>query len=195
MSILAKQKSYKIVFGSGLTNTGVSTLLRAFLEWPKWTPSRDDAYHATIDFERKEINYVNSQFVIFDLENHTAFLDRWVGELSEYMFSGVNVLVFIVDPIEIRDLKRVRYYFEKMKDHLDTYSPSAKIFVFLHKWDLVPSNLTGELYNEIRSFLFANLDPSFLEAQIRVYKTSVFTRPLTSPMLDVFITALTGEFL
>ncbi len=93
------------------------------------------------------------------------------------------------------DGKRVRYYFEKMIDHLNTYSPEAKVFVFIHKWDLVPKNLTGELYNEIRSYLFENVDPSYQESNIRVYNTSVFNQTLTKPMLEVFTTAKIGEFL
>ncbi|MFX0172716.1 MAG: ADP-ribosylation factor-like protein [Candidatus Hodarchaeota archaeon] len=188
-----KKKPYKIVFGSGQTLVGVSTLLKSFLEG--WTPSQNENYLATIDYERKELEYSNIKFEIFDLGNQTAFLDRFVGELSEFIFSGVRVLVFVVDPIDIRALNRVRFYFEKMISHLNTYSPKAKVFVFFNKWDLVPKNLVEELYNEIRSYLFEAIDPSYQQSNIRIYKTSVFGKTLTKPMLDVFSTTLTGEFL
>ncbi|MFX1286571.1 MAG: ADP-ribosylation factor-like protein [Promethearchaeota archaeon] len=190
---LSQQISHKILFGSGLTLAGVSTLLKTFLDC--CPPRRDHLYHATIDYERMELDYANTNFTIFDLGNQTAFLDKFVGELKEFLFGKVRVLVFVVDPIEILSLKQVRYYFEKMINHLTTFSPEAKVFVLINKWDLVPKNLTEELYNEIESYLFENVDPSYQKSNIRIYKTSVFNKTLTKPMLDVFTTVLTGEFL
>jgi hypothetical protein len=53
--IQMKKNSYKIVFGSGATNGGVSTLIKTFMDC--CSPSREEHYHATIDYERIELDY------------------------------------------------------------------------------------------------------------------------------------------
>jgi hypothetical protein len=147
-------------------------------------PKKDADYHATIDYERKQKVIAGTELTIFDLGGQTAFLDRFTGELSEFIFSGVKTLVFVVDSIEIKDISRAKYYLDLSLKKLTQYSPEATVFVFQHKADLIPTKMREEVRKTIQEYLGAGVTQRF-----RYFETSVFSDSIFKAMGDVYADA------
>ena len=181
MSYLAKRKSSKVLI-LGLAKAGKSTIIRAVTEGK--IPEKNADYHATIDYERKQKVVAGTELTIFDLGGQTAFLDRFTGELSEFIFSGVRTLVFVVDSIEIKDISRAKYYLDLSVKKLDQYSPNSSIFIFQHKADLVPKNLKEEVRKTVNDYLSAGINK-----KLKYYETSVFSDSIFRAMGEVYAEA------
>ena len=98
-----------------------------------WMPHKDHDSPPTIDYDRYEKTVLGIEFTLFNLGGQTAFLDRFIGELSEFIFSGVVSFIFSVDALEIKKLPKAKYYFDLALKKLTQYSPSASVFLFIHK--------------------------------------------------------------
>ena len=141
----------------------------------------------TIDYERFRITLGDREITGFDLGG-TGFLDRFTGELSEFIFSAVKSLVFVVDSINIREVSQAKYYFDLALKRLMQYSPTARVFVFQHKVDLIPKDMKVEVQQTIEKHLLSGLElrnskseMEFIQGIFRpkngivFYQTSVFT--------------------
>lgn len=181
MSYLAKKKTSKILI-LGLAQSGKSTIIKVVNEGR--IPSRDEEYHATIDYERKQKVIAGTELTIFDLGGQTAFLDRFTGELSEFIFGGVKSLVFVVDSIEIKDISRAKYYLDLSLKKLAEYSPEATIFIFQHKGDLIPKKLKEEVRKTIEEYLGQGI-----RRKIKYFETSVFSDSIFKAMGEVYADA------
>ncbi|UCG01736.1 MAG: 50S ribosome-binding GTPase [Candidatus Heimdallarchaeota archaeon] len=181
MSYLARKKTSKILI-LGLAQSGKSTIIRVVTEGK--IPSKEEPYHATIDYERKQKVIAGTELTIFDLGGQTAFLDRFTGELSEFIFSGVKSLVFVVDSIEIKDISRAKYYLDLSLKKLSQFSPEATIFIFQHKTDLIPKKLKDEVKKTINDYL-----SSGVTQKMKYFSTSVFDDSIFRAMGDVYAEA------
>lgn len=181
MSYLKKKKTSKVLI-LGLNESGKSTIIKVVNEGR--IPRKDDDYNATIDYERKSKVIAGTELTIFDLGGQTAFLDRFTGELSEFIFSGVKTFVFVVDSIEIKNISRAKYYLDLSMKKLNEYSPEATIFIFQHKSDLVPKKMREEARKTIQDYLSAGLTK-----RIKYFETSVFSDSIFKAMGDVYADA------
>jgi hypothetical protein len=111
-------------------------------------------------------------------------LDRFTGELSEFIFGGVKSLVFVVDSIEIRDISRAKYYLDLSIKKLAEYSPEATIFIFQHKGDLIPKKLKEEVRKTIEEYLGQGI-----RRKIKYFETSVFSDSIFKAMGEVYADA------
>ena len=111
----------------------------------------------------------------------TAFLDRFIGELAGEIFGGIDSLVFIVDTIEIKDITRAKYYFDRALERVKCSNPDASVFVFLHKIDLLPKALEEEVCQICREFLLEGIT-----REIRFYETTIFTNSSTKAVEAVY---------
>lgn len=181
MSYLAKKKTSKVLI-LGLAESGKSTIIRAVTEGK--IPKKDDKYNATIDYERKQKVIAGTELTIFDLGGQTAFLDRFTGELSEFIFSGVKTLVFVVDSVNIQGISRAKYYLDLSLKKLSQYSTNASVFIFQHKTDLIPKKLRDEVRKTINDYLSAGVTQ-----KLKYYETSVFSDTIFQAMGEVYAEA------
>ena len=181
MSYLSKKKKSKVLI-LGLKESGKSTIIKVVLEGK--IPKKDDIYHATIDYERKLKVIAGTELTIFDLGGQTSFLDRFTGELSEFIFSGVKSLVFVVDSIDIRNISRAKYYLDLSLKKLEQYSPESSVFIFQHKADLIPKKMRDEVRRTIREYLEVGL-----HKRLKYFETSVFSDSIFKGMGDVYADA------
>jgi len=181
MSYLARKKASKVLI-LGLAESGKSTIIRVVTEGK--IPTKEEKYNATIDYERKQKVIAGTEITIFDLGGQTAFLDRFTGELSEFIFSGVRVLVFVVDSIKIPDIQRAKYYLDLSLKKINQFSPEASIFIFQHKTDRVPKDLRDEVKQTIYEYLAAGVNQT-----LKYYETTVFNDSIFSAMGDVYAEA------
>ncbi len=181
MSYLKKKKTSKVLI-LGLAESGKSTIIKVVNEGK--IPRKNEEYNATIDYERKSKVIAGTELTIFDLGGQTAFLDRFTGELSEFIFSGVKTFVFVVDSIEIKNISRAKYYLDLSMKKLSQFSPEATIFIFQHKSDLVPKKMREEARKTIQDYLSAGLTK-----RIKYFETSVFSDSIFKAMGDVYADA------
>ncbi len=181
-SHLENQKIAKLLF-MGLVPSGKTTITH-FLAHNR----RSNELNATIDYERHLLSLGKKKIVIFDTGGQTAFLDRFTGDLSEFIFSRVKAFVFVVDSIEIRTILRAKYYFDLAIKRLTQFSPEATVFIFQHKVDLIPKKMKKEVRKTIENYLGANIKKS-----IKYYETSVFTTSIVQALDAVMSCMLDGE--
>ena len=152
-------------------------------------PDKNDPGRATIDYERLQQIFDDNEITIFDLGGATFFLDRFVGELAEFLFGGVKTLVFVVDSIDIKEIQRAKYYFDLCLKCLAEYSPTARIFIFQHKIDLVPKKMRTEVRTTIQEYLLGGIDDT-IKQKIIYYETSVFDTSIIVAMSSVYQSTL-----
>ena len=181
MSYLSKKKKSKVLI-LGLKESGKSTIIKVVLEGK--IPKKDDVYHATIDYERKLKVIAGTELTIFDLGGQTSFLDRFTGELSEFIFGGVKSLVFVIDSIDIKEIQRAKYYFDLSLKKLNQFSPESSVFIFQHKSDLVPKKMKDEVRGTIKEYLEAGVNK-----RLKYFETSVFSDSIFKAMGDVYADA------
>jgi GTPase SAR1 family protein len=181
MSYLKTKKASKVLI-LGLARSGKSTIIKVVTEGH--IPKIDDDYHATIKYERKQKVIAGTELTIFDLGGQTAFLDRFTGELSEFIFSGVKTLVFVVDSLNIQEISRAKYYLDLSLKKLNQYSPESTVFVFQHKTDLIPKKLKAEVGTTIREYLSTGVSQ-----QMKFYPTTVFSDTIFRAMGEVYAEA------
>ncbi len=156
-------------------------------------PTKDERFHATIDYERHKLAFGDKEIEIFDLGGMTSFLERFTGQLAEFIFLNVKAFVFIVDSIEIKNVSWAKYFFDLALKQLTRYSPMARIFVFQHKSDLVPKHMRAEVRNTIEEYIVSGTKHIIRENPINYYETSVFTSSIIQAIDGVMSWMLDGE--
>jgi GTPase SAR1 family protein len=178
LSYLTKKEVSKILI-LGLQASGKTTIINTVTEGI--IPKEDEEYLPTIDYVRKKVVIAGKELIIFDLGGQTTFLDRFTTELSEFIFSGVKSLIFVVDSVEIKEISRAKFYLDIALKALSDYSPSASAYLFQHKTDLIPVKLREEVNKTIHDHLLVDTPMN-----MKYYETSVFDPTILNAMGEVF---------
>ncbi|MFX0067145.1 MAG: ADP-ribosylation factor-like protein [Candidatus Hermodarchaeota archaeon] len=159
----------------GLAESGKTTILKVISEG--YVPDKKAPYTATMDYTRKKFSIFGKTLTIFDLGGQKAFMDRFIGELAEFIFSGVKVLIYVVDIVEVTRFSLAKYYLDLALKRIKQYSPTAVVYVFLHKIDLIDRTRMTEFCNNVKNYLSTEL-----EHPVTFFETSVFSNSI----FDVF---------
>jgi GTPase SAR1 family protein len=178
MSSKRQNLSKKIVI-LGLAESGKSTIINSVIEGIK--PQRGERYSATINYQRKKKILCGVELNIFDLGGQTRFLDRFTGDLAEFIFSDVDAFIFVIEALQVADFSRAKYYLELSLEKLDQYSSKASIYFFLHKIDLVPDQYIDKISNSVKNYFITDLSD-----KIQYYETSVFSESMFRAIGDIF---------
>ncbi|MFX1254447.1 MAG: ADP-ribosylation factor-like protein [Promethearchaeota archaeon] len=133
-SELASRLGYKILI-AGLSEAGKTAVKRIF--FMKQKTDDVDALSATINYERMAIPISGVPITIVDLGGQRVFIKRFLGNFSPFIFSAVKVFIYLIDVAAKSTRNNSIEYFKGCIEKLQTYSPDAEFFVFLHKNDLV----------------------------------------------------------
>ncbi|MFX1514570.1 MAG: ADP-ribosylation factor-like protein, partial [Promethearchaeota archaeon] len=135
----------------GLAESGKSTIIRSVIEGEK--PKLGERYEATIRYQRKRKKIAGTELIIFDLGGQVRFLDRFIGDLSEFIFSEVSTFIFVIEPMKVAEFTRAKYYLEVSLEKLQQYSPNTIVYALVHKVDLIPSKLVEKVTNDVKKYL------------------------------------------
>ncbi|NHJ03177.1 MAG: hypothetical protein EAX86_13655 [Candidatus Heimdallarchaeota archaeon] len=164
-----------------LSASGRTGIAKKFID-ETW-PQDDKAYYKpTIDYERHTRVICGTEFVVFDCGGQTAFMDQFTGKLAEFMFSKVASLVFCVNASAngIGQISRAKYYFDLALHRLETYSPSAMVFLILTKMDLVPESLEEEVVEAIITYILHQVPKKVI-----IFHTSIFDYTATQAVESI----------
>ncbi|RKF77965.1 Ras-related GTP-binding protein A [Golovinomyces cichoracearum] len=74
-----------------------------------------------------------------------AFMENYLTQQRQHVFSNVGVLIYVFD-IESRDFNRDLLTYRSIVTAIAQFSPTASIYILIHKMDLVVPNLREDLY-------------------------------------------------
>ncbi|MFX0086734.1 MAG: ADP-ribosylation factor-like protein [Candidatus Hodarchaeota archaeon] len=169
----------KLVF-LGLAESGKSTMINGVIRGI--SPQFGDKYDATINYQRLTKTLCDTEIQIFDLGGQTRFLDRFTGDLSEFVFSNVEsgAFIFVIEPLKVAEISRAKFYFELSLEKLEYYSPKSQVYVFLNKSDLLPKSIMDKTSGMIKDYLLHEESH-----EIRFYETSVFSESIFVSIGDI----------
>jgi len=164
-------QSKKIVL-LGLAETGKSTIIKNAIEGIITKPG--EKYDATINYQRKIKRLCGTEIVIFDLGGQTRFLDKFTGDLSRFVFSDVDIFIFVIDPLQTALYSRSKYYLELSLEKLKIFSSNAEIFIFLHKLDLIPFPNREIISDNLKKYLTSEINIPIQYFETSVYNESIY---------------------
>ncbi|KAM9890978.1 hypothetical protein OXX69_012428, partial [Metschnikowia pulcherrima] len=92
---------------------------------------------ATIDVEHSHLRFLgNMTLNLWDCGGQDVFMDNYFTTQKDHIFKMVQVLIHVFD-VESKSINKDIEIFVKALTNLQKFSPDAKIFVLLHKMDLV----------------------------------------------------------
>ena len=101
---------------------------------------------ATIDVEHSHLRFLgNVTLNLWDCGGQDVFMENYFGKQKDHIFRMVQVLIHVFD-VESQDVLKDIEIFMRALQLLKKYSPDAKIFVLLHKMDLVQLDKREELF-------------------------------------------------
>ncbi|KAK4977314.1 hypothetical protein LTR28_007607 [Elasticomyces elasticus] len=103
---------------------------------------------ATIDVEHSNIKFMgNLMLNLWDCGGQDGFTESYLTHQRSHVFASVAVLIFVFD-IESREFAADLVNYSSIIRALHDFSPGAKIFVLIHKMDLVAGQLKQRLFDE-----------------------------------------------
>ncbi|MFW9854517.1 MAG: ADP-ribosylation factor-like protein [Candidatus Thorarchaeota archaeon] len=172
----------KVLF-MGLGASGKSSIRSVVFEGK--TPDEVMDYHATINYTRSTKSVVDSAFQIFDCGGQESFISVFVGEQAEFIFSDVQILVWVVDVSNFDQVSTSKFYFDHAINRLSEFSHDAIAFCFFHKADLLLPQMQDEVIKTLKDFF---IPPKDCEIEIKYYQTSIFDNSVHQAVGDLIQT-------
>ncbi|ORY72135.1 Gtr1/RagA G protein conserved region-domain-containing protein [Pseudomassariella vexata] len=103
---------------------------------------------ATIDIDLSHVKFLgNLTLNLWDCGGQEAFMENYLSQQRVHVFSNVGVLIYVFD-IESRDVDRDMATYVSIISALCQFSPTAKIYVLIHKMDLSPPQAREQVFME-----------------------------------------------
>ncbi|KAK2042016.1 hypothetical protein LZ31DRAFT_556470 [Colletotrichum somersetense] len=103
---------------------------------------------ATIDIDLSHVKFLgNLTLNLWDCGGQEAFMENYLSQQRVHVFSNVGVLIYVFD-IESRDIDRDLATYVSIISALLQFSPSAKVYVLIHKMDLVVPAHRESVYDD-----------------------------------------------
>lgn len=102
---------------------------------------------ATIDVEHSHLRFLNNMTLnLWDCGGQDVFMENYFTKQKDHIFQMVQVLIHVFD-VESSEVIKDIEIFTNVLSHLKKFSPNAKIFILLHKMDLVQLDKRKQLFN------------------------------------------------
>ncbi|KAK2595054.1 GTP-binding protein gtr1 [Conoideocrella luteorostrata] len=103
---------------------------------------------ATIDIDLSHVKFLgNLTLNLWDCGGQEAFMENYLSQQRVHVFSSVGVLIYVFD-IESRDVDRDLATYVSILSALLQYSSAAKIYILIHKMDLVVPSGRESVYED-----------------------------------------------
>ncbi len=176
-SEITQRLGYKILI-AGLSEAGKTAVKRIF--FLKKRTEEVSSLSATINYERLSLNVKDTPINIVDLGGQKIFLKRFLSGFSPFVFSSVKTFIYLIDVANKTTRNNSIQYFAACLEKLNTFSPEAEVFVFLHKNDLLRASPN---YESIHSQLKEQFQLEYNPKSLRFFRTTIY-KPET--VIDAF---------
>lgn len=103
---------------------------------------------ATIDIDLSHVKFLgNLTLNLWDCGGQEAFMENYLSQQRVHVFSNVGVLIYVFD-IESRDVDRDLATYISILSALVQFSPTARLYVLVHKMDLVVPSARESVYED-----------------------------------------------
>ena len=109
---------------------------------------------------------------LWDCGGQDSFMDSYLSTQRSTIFQQVAVLIYVFD-IETREALKDLEYYRDCIDGLKKYSPEAKVFLLVHKMDLVRENADVALAKKK-----TQLEQESVDLAVTVFGTSIYNESL-----------------
>ncbi len=155
----------------GLGASGKSSITSIIFEGKR--PEDVEGYHATIQYARTPKKLIKD-LQILDCGGQDSFITAFLGEeKSEFIFSDLKVLIWVVDVSDSQNVSTSKYYFDTAINNILKFSPKASVYVFFHKIDLIKADFKQKLVDGLSEFFRPPKDVT-----IHFNSTSIFDQSL-----------------
>ena len=128
---------------------------------------------------------MNFQLTKSSHHSQDAFMENYLASQRDHVFSNVAVLIYVFD-IESREFDRDVITYSNCMRALKEYSSDARVFVLIHKMDLVQDTYRQKLFTE-RSNLITERSEGF---KIDTYPTSIWDQSLYKAWAGIIYTLI-----
>lgn len=154
----------------GLSQSGKTSIRDVVFGGKK--PEETQDYAATLNYERQIEEAAEEPITLMDLGGQEIFLNRFLNELSSFIFSNVSVMVFVCDISASEKFPASKKAFTEGVNRLEEMtSIRPRVYVLLHKTDLIP-DLTQR--TEIMGFLMEMFQDAVAPKNITFCQTSIY---------------------
>ncbi|TVY13019.1 GTP-binding protein gtr1 [Lachnellula arida] len=155
-----KQKKKKVLL-MGKSGSGKSSM-RSII-FSNYVAKDTRRLGATIDVDLSHVKFLgNLTLNLWDCGGQDAFMENYLSQQRQHVFSNVGVLIYVFD-IESRDFDRDLFTYRSIVQALSQFSPTASVYLLIHKMDLIPPVQREDLYNHRVSIVrskSATFDPT-----------------------------------
>ncbi|RMY78727.1 hypothetical protein D0863_00499 [Hortaea werneckii] len=134
---------------------------------------------ATVDVEHSNIRFMgNLMLNLWDCGGQDSFVESYLTNQRSHVFSSVAVLIFVFD-ISSKEANADLLGFSSTIRALQEFSPNSKIFVLIHKMDLVPTDQRSRILSQRTADVRATcIDEGFHDQQVEFWATSIWDQSL-----------------
>ncbi|KAK5137810.1 hypothetical protein LTR08_007382 [Meristemomyces frigidus] len=134
---------------------------------------------ATVDVEHSNIKFMgNLMLNLWDCGGQDSFVESYLTNQRSHVFGSVAVMIFVFD-ISSKEVESDMHSFAMTIRALHEHSMNSKIFVLVHKMDLVPPEQKATVFQQravdVRSTC---VDEGFAEQQVEFWATSIWDQSL-----------------
>ncbi len=156
----------------GLSNAGKSCIYERVFEGKKpWELMQSTATKG-IDYKKYEVGPMTKP-MIWDLGGQQRYLDEYHGPLTKNIFQKASVLLYVIDASDVDRFENSQLEFEWSVNQILSFNPTAKLYVFLHKIDLIHDKNAVIPY--LKDLLSQNISPEISFHGTSVFDESLFT--------------------
>lgn len=138
---------------------------------------------ATIDVEHSNLRFLNNMTLnLWDCAGQDAFMENFLNNSSpgtgssSNIFRKCEVLIYVFD-VESKEVQKDIEIFTRVLQNLQRDSPDVKIFILVHKMDLIQFNRRKELFDMMFGKL-QEIATNEYNFQIRGFATSIWDESL-----------------
>lgn len=130
-------------------------------------------FGATIDVEQNHVRFLGDLVLnLWDCGGQDSFMDSYLSTQRSTIFQHVAVLIYVFD-IETREAVKDLEYYRDCIDGLKKYSSEAKVFLLVHKMDLVRESPDDALAKKR-----TQLEQESTDLTVTVFGTSIYNESL-----------------
>ncbi|EPY21976.1 ras-like small GTPase [Strigomonas culicis] len=151
----------------------------------------------TISLDQSQVHILRNLFLnLWDCGGQHRYVAEYLGRQKEYIFRYVGVMLFVFDINSMsggRDagvapsatesnantdwkLPEMLEYFRAAMGYINEYSPNAKVFVLLHKIDLINKDMREAIFEARKKEILDVIGPN--KTEIQFFGTSIWSDSL-----------------
>ncbi|KEG15011.1 ras-family member, GTP-binding protein [Trypanosoma grayi] len=147
----------------------------------------------TISLDQNQVRMLNNLYLtLWDCGGQHRYVAEYLSRQKEYIFRSVGIMLFVFD---INSMSRdssdayngmstnwsrpeMLEYFQAAMRYIKQYSPHAKIFVLLHKIDLIAKDLREAIFESRKAEILERLEGDEVANNIQFFATSIWSNSL-----------------